>query len=209
MKKAILAALVCTLAMPMAHAAPIVAQQAQTDATSAQARLNALLKDIKSIDGSFSQSMGKSVFSGKFSAQRPNKLRWQIERPSEQLTVLDGASYWFYDKDFNQAIKQKISDDLAQTPALLLSGDISKMTQNFNITQPDVSKNYFVLTPKKSGAFTNLAISFNNKKPALIVMTDVSGQTSKITLSNVRINAKQSAALYQFKAPAGVEVFAQ
>lgn len=176
--------------------------------------LNKLLTNTKSMTASFSQttkgSARSSSFSGTASLQRPNRFRWETKTPSEQLIVANGSTMWVYDKDLAQATHQSTSNQVGETPALLLSGNPQQIAQNFTVAQPDTSKNYYVLTPKSSDAnFKNLSISFNGGKPVMMVLNDNLGQTTTIRFSNVSLNATIPASQFGFKPPAGVDVIEQ
>lgn len=162
MKKVMGTALSGALIFGMPVMAVSQAAQAATaaDNLTAAKRLNTLLSNTKSMTANFTQTTkgangGKSglsakngTFSGNVSLQRPNNFRWNITSPSEQLIVTDGSALWVYDKDLEQVTRQSTDQQVGNTPALLLSGDPSKIAKNFKITQPNATKNYYVLYPK-------------------------------------------------------------
>ena len=158
------------------------ANAAAADSLTAAKRLNSLLANTKSMSANFTQTTkgAKSgTFKGSMSVQRPNNFRWETKSPSEQLIVANGNTLWVYDKDLEQATKQSVDNQVGNTPALLLSGDPSKIDKNFKITQPYSNKNYYVLYPKSGDAnFKNLSISFNGGKPVMMVLNDSLGQTT-------------------------------
>lgn len=193
--------------MTTAYAAPASATQAATN-------LNKLLVNTKSMTANFTQTTkagGKSTtFSGNMAVQRQNQFRWETKRPAEQLIVANGSTLWVYDKDLQQVVKQSTANQVGDTPALLLSGDPSKIAGSFNVSQPNSAKNYYVLTPKSASAnFKNLSISFNGGKPVMMVLNDAIGQTTTIRFSNIVMNKSISANQFNFKAPAGVDVISQ
>ena len=190
------------------------------DNLTAAKRLNDLLKNTKSMTASFTQTT-KGASGGKLSAQngtfkgtmhveRPSKFRWNITSPSEQLIVANGSTLWIYDKDLEQATKQNADTQMGNTPALLLSGDPSKIAKNFKITQPNGDKNYYVLYPKSSNAnFKSLSVSFSGGKPVMMVLNDSLGQTTSIKFSNIKLNSGISDSQFAFTPPKGVDVIAQ
>lgn len=174
--------------------------------------LSQLLSNVKSMSANFSQTTTgtrKTTFSGTMSAQNPNKFRWHTTKPSEQLIVANGSYVWIYDKDLAQATKQSASDQIGDTPALLLSGNPAQINQNFNITQPNPAKNYFVLKPKTQSAFSSLSISFNGGKPVMMVISDSLGQTTSVKFSNIKLNQSIAANQFSFTPPAGTDIIAQ
>lgn len=176
------------------------------------ANLAKLLGNVKSMSADFNQTTKGSkttTFTGSMSMERPNKFRWDIKSPSEQLIVANANTLWVYDKDLMQATRQSTNDQVGETPALLLSGNPNQIAQNFSVTQPVAGKNYYVLTPKKSTNFQSLSISFNSGKPVMMVLNDNLGQTTTIRFSNIKMNGKIPANTFSFTPPAGVDVIEQ
>ena len=224
MKKVMGTALSGALIFGMPIMAVSQAAQAATaaDNLTAAKRLNTLLSNTKSMTANFTQTTkgangGKSglsakngTFSGNVSLQRPNNFRWNITSPSEQLIVTDGSALWVYDKDLEQVTRQSTDQQVGNTPALLLSGDPSKIAKNFKITQPNATKNYYVLYPKSSGSnFNSLAVSFNGGKPVMMVLNDSLGQVTSIKFSNVKTNTSIPSSQFKFTPPKGVDVINQ
>lgn len=176
-------------------------------------RLNKLLTNTKSMTANFSQTTkgaSNGSFSGSMSVQRPNNFRWETKSPAEQLIVANGSSMWIYDKDLEQATKQAVDSQVGNTPALLLSGDPSKIDKNFKITQPYNNKNYYVLYPKSSDAsFKNLSVSFSGGKPVMMVLNDTLGQTTSIKFSSIKLNPSINSSQFKFTPPKGVDIINQ
>ncbi|WP_201532976.1 outer membrane lipoprotein chaperone LolA [Psychrobacter ciconiae] len=217
-QKVMTGALTGVLMTSIGVAAPLMvmsqsANAAAADSLTAAKRLNSLLGNTKSMSANFTQTTkgAKSgTFKGSMSVQRPNNFRWETKSPSEQLIVANGNTLWIYDKDLEQATKQSVDNQVGNTPALLLSGDPSKIDKNFKITQPYSNKNYYVLYPKSGDAnFKNLSISFNGGKPVMMVLNDSLGQTTSIKFSNIKLNPSISASQFKFTPPKGVDVINQ
>ena len=217
-QKIITSALTGVLMTTLGVAAPMVAmtQTAQaapaTNLVAAQ-RLNKLLSNTKSMTASFTQTTkgaSNGTFKGTMSVQRPNNFRWETTSPSEQLIVANGSSLWIFDKDLEQATKQSVDNQVGNTPALLLSGDPSKIDKNFKVTQPYSTKNYYVLYPKSSDAsFKSLSMSFSGGKPVMMVLNDTLGQTTSIKFSNIKLNPKINSSQFKFTPPKGVDIINQ
>ncbi len=211
-------ALAGVLLTSLGVAAPMMAltqtaNAAAADNLTAAKRLNTLLSNTKSMTASFTQTTkgaSSGSFKGSMSVQRPNNFRWETKSPSEQLIIANGSSMWVYDKDLEQATKQGVDSQVGNTPALLLSGDPSKIDKSFKVTQPYNNKNYYVLYPKDSDAsFKNLAISFSGGKPVMMVLNDTLGQTTSIKFSSVKLNPSINSSQFKFTPPAGVDVINQ
>lgn len=218
-----------TLGLSMAVAAPVgISMLAMTSAQATPAseatatkNLNNLLGNVKSMSANFTQttagasskgalSGGNRNFSGNMQVQRPNKFRWQVNGSAEQLIVANGNNLWIYDKDLNQATRQRVDAQVGNTPALLLSGNPSQIMANFKVTQPIAAKNYYVLYPKGGNAnFKSLGIAFNSGNPVMMVLNDSLGQTTTIKFSNIKRNVGISETQFNFTPPKGVDVIDQ
>ncbi|MGP4714739.1 MULTISPECIES: outer membrane lipoprotein chaperone LolA [unclassified Psychrobacter] len=211
-------ALASVLVTSLGVAAPMIAMTqtataAPADNLTAAKRLNKLLTNTKSMSANFTQTTkgaSSGTFKGSMSVERPNNFRWETKSPSEQLIVANGSSMWIYDKDLEQATKQGVDTQVGNTPALLLSGDPSKIAQNFKVTQPYATKNYYVLYPKSGDAsFKSLSMSFSGGKPVMMVLNDTLGQTTSIKFSNIKLNPSINSSQFKFTPPKGVDVINQ
>ncbi|OLF36377.1 outer membrane lipoprotein chaperone LolA [Psychrobacter sp. Cmf 22.2] len=211
-------ALAGVLMTTLGVAAPMIAltqsaTAAPADNLVAAKRLNKLLTNTKSMTADFTQTTKgatNGTFKGSMSVQRPNNFRWETKSPSEQLIVANGNSMWIYDKDLEQATKQGVDSQVGNTPALLLSGDPSKIDKNFKVTQPYENKNYYVLYPKTGDAsFKNLSVSFNGGKPVMMVLNDTLGQTTSIKFNSIKLNPSISSSQFKFTPPKGVDIINQ
>lgn len=211
-------ALAGVLMTTLGVAAPMVVLSQSANAAPASnlvaaQRLNKLLTNTKSMTANFTQTTkgaSSGTFKGSMSVQRPNNFRWETKSPSEQLIIANSSSMWIYDKDLEQATNQKVDSQVGNTPALLLSGDPSKIDKNFKITQPYDNKNYYVLYPRSSDAsFKNLSMSFSGGKPVMMVLNDTLGQTTSIKFSSIKLNPSISSGQFNFTPPKGVDVINQ
>ncbi len=116
-------------------------------------------KTVAQKKGLSAQHMNQT-FKGSMKVERPGKFYWETVSPSKQTIVTSGKTVWIYDPDLQQAVRQSLDDQVADTPALLLSGNTNQIMKSYRVTQPDKSKLYFTLFPKKEdGAFQSLTIS--------------------------------------------------
>ncbi|MDX8239318.1 outer membrane lipoprotein chaperone LolA [Acinetobacter pittii] len=151
------------------------------------------------------------TFKGSMKVERPGKFYWETVSPAKQTIVTSGKTVWIYDPDLQQAVRQSLDEQVADTPALLLSGNTTQIMKSYRVTQPDKSKLYFTLFPKKEdGAFQSLTISFGaNKAPTLMVLQDSLGQTTYVRFKNVKVNASIPASVFNFTPPKGTDVIDQ
>lgn len=187
-----------------------------TDSEQQQAanKLSALLGSTQTITGSFSQltldSSGTQLqeAAGEMVLQRPGLFRWHTNPPLEQLLVSNGKKVWLYDPDLMQVTVQKMDQRLTHTPALLLSGDVSKISENFSISYKEGGPVVdFVLTPTaKDTLFDTLRLSFRNGVINDMQLLDAVGQRTNILFMNVKVNEPVSADQFVFDAPEGIDV---
>ena len=143
--------------------------------------------------------------------ERPGKFYWETTSPAKQTIVTTGKVVWIYDPDLQQAVRQSLDDQVANTPALLLSGNTSQIMDAYRVTQPDRSKLYYTLYPKQDdGAFQSLTISFGaNKAPTLMILQDSLGQTTYVRFSNIKVNPAIPASVFNFEPPKGTDIIDQ
>ncbi|MCU0930337.1 MAG: outer membrane lipoprotein chaperone LolA [Serpentinimonas sp.] len=74
--------------------------------------------------------------SGTFEFQRPNRFRFDYQKPFPQTIVADGETLWLYDPDLNQVTTRKQADALGNTPAALIasSADLRRLREVFDLS---------------------------------------------------------------------------
>ncbi|MDH4569169.1 outer membrane lipoprotein chaperone LolA [Pseudomonas sp. BN414] len=192
----------------------LTALTAQADDKLAIGRLTEMLNKAQTITGRFSQltldGSGTQLqeTSGELSLKRPGLFRWHTDAPMEQLLVSNGEKVWLYDPDLQQVTIQTLDQRLTHTPALLLSGDISKISENFEITHKEGGDVVdFILKPKaKDTLFDTLRLSFRNGVINDMQLIDSVGQRTNILFLGVKMNQAIDTAQFNFKIPEGADV---
>jgi len=177
-------------------------------------RLTELLNQAQTITARFSQltldGSGTQLqeTAGQLALKRPGLFRWHTDEPMEQLLVSNGEKVWLYDPDLQQVTIQALDQRLTHTPALLLSGDVSKIRENFEISHKEAGNVVdFILKPKsKDTLFDSLRLSFRNKVLNDMQLIDSIGQRTNILFLNVKMNEPQDDAQFTFEIPAGADV---
>jgi len=177
-------------------------------------RLTELLNQAETITARFSQltldGSGTQLqeTAGQLALKRPGLFRWHTDEPMEQLLVSNGEKVWLYDPDLQQVTIQALDQRLTHTPALLLSGDVSKIRENFEISHKEAGNVVdFILKPKsKDTLFDSLRLSFRNKVLNDMQLIDSIGQRTNILFLNVKMNEPQDDAQFTFEIPAGADV---
>lgn len=187
---------------------------AMADDEVAVQRLTELLNQAQTITARFSQltldGSGTQLqeTAGQLALKRPGLFRWHTDAPMEQLLVSNGEKVWLYDPDLQQVTIQTLDQRLTHTPALLLSGDVSKIRENFEISHNEGGNVVdFILKPKsKDTLFDSLRLSFRNKVLNDMQLIDSIGQRTNILFLNVKMNEPQDDAQFTFEIPAGADV---
>jgi outer membrane lipoprotein carrier protein len=173
------------------------------------AKVNTLVADVKQV--SIDQHGRPTQTSyGLFYLQRPGKFRWNYHKPFVQQIVGNSDKVWFYDADLQQVTIKKIDQSLGSTPALLLSGKIS-LEENFVIQNQGMNEGlqWIKLLPKKEGGgFNYILIGMKDGKLGGMELNDNFGQLTRIYFTNLKLNGVIKPEIFEFKAPEGVDVFA-
>jgi outer membrane lipoprotein carrier protein len=148
---------------------------------------------------------------GNLALKRPGMFRWHTDAPAEQELVSNGQTIWLYDPDLEQVTIQEMDQRLTHTPALLLSGDVSKLQENFTITWEDSGNVIdFTLTPKVSDTlFDSLRLSFRDGVINDMQMSDAVGQRTNILFQDVQLNQSMNEEQFTFDIPDGIDVISE
>ena len=140
--------------------------------------------------------------------KRPGLFRWHTDAPMEQLLVSNGEKVWLYDPDLEQVTIQTLDKRLTHTPALLLSGDVSEIQENFTISHQEGGNVVdFMLKPKsKDTLFDSLRLSFRSGVLNDMQLIDSIGQRTNILFLSVKMNEAVDDALFSFEIPEGADV---
>ena len=146
--------------------------------------------------------------SGTLWIERPNKFRWDYDKPYKQQIVADGKRLWVYDVGLQQVTVRVLSNGLGDTPAMLLAGR-GRLDDNFKIkalsTQNDLE--WVQLTPKhKDSGYEDIRIGFVKGKLHALEMVDGFGHVTRVTLESPRENIRIESTRFSFMPPEGVDV---
>ncbi len=176
--------------------------------------LRRFFKDVNSFSARFSQVVLDErdapiqESSGTLWIERPNKFRWDYNKPYEQQIVADGKRLWVYDPGLQQVTVRKFAGSLGDTPAALLAGK-GRLANNFRIkslgAQNDIE--WVQLLPRrKDSGYDDIRIGFARGKLHVLEMVDGFGHTTRVTLDRPKENVKIDAARFSFTPPEGVDV---
>ncbi len=140
--------------------------------------------------------------------QRPEKMYWRSEQPFQSVTVSSDQVLWHYDIDLEQVSRSKLTEDVSETPALILSGDPETLKQHFTVSKQAPGKNSFHLLPlSASSVFTSLRFSFDPEGQLhSMEIVDSLGQTTSINFTDILLNKPLDESLFIFQVPDGVDL---
>ncbi len=205
-------AMVLAMVMALNCAQAAEPEVAAADAAAA-AKLQKYLDGLTSFEARFTQTISGSqaageVSSGRFYLQRPGKLRWDYVRPHTQVIVTDGLRLWVYDKDLNQVTVRAIDRAMATTPAMLLAGETGVMA-GFKISAGRAREDleWIRMLPRRDETdFLSVELGFADGELREMELRDKLGQTTRISFSGIRRNARLKDKLFQFEPPRGADV---
>ena len=181
----------------------------------AAAQLRKQLDAMNSLQGDFVQTtydkngVEQESSSGNFMLMRPGKFYWKTLEPMQQLLVSNNKTIWLYDPDLETVNERAFTDDLRETPALLLSSDITQLRKSFTVTRDAKEKTAekYTLTPKVTdGMFQHLTLVFKANQLTEFAIQDSLGQLTRCVLSNVQRNQTLPEEKFFFQPPEGVEI---
>jgi outer membrane lipoprotein carrier protein len=181
----------------------------------AAAQLRKQLDAMNTLQGDFVQTtydkngVEQESSSGNFMLMRPGKFYWKTLEPMQQLLVSNNKTIWLYDPDLETVNERAFTDDLRETPALLLSSDIAQLRKSFTVTrdEKDTSAEKYTLTPKVTdGMFQHLTLVFKANQLTEFAIQDSLGQLTRCVLNNVQRNQTLPEEKFFFQPPEGVEI---
>lgn len=142
---------------------------------------------------------------------RPLKFVWEVSAPYEQSVISDGETLWVHDPDLLQATYQPVTNQLQESPAMILSQPESTLRTSYDVTEAaNESLTAYRLYPLDDNAvFEDMTLLFENGRISELRLSDNLGQDTRITFSNVETNLPLDAADFEFTPPEGTDVFEQ
>ena len=145
---------------------------------------------------------------GQMQLQRPNKFRWDYDKPFEQQIISDGKQVWLYDTELAQVTVRELSKALGSSPAALLAGD-DNLEKNFKLVNAYRKDNldWVSTNPKDTDSgFNKISLGFKADKLQEMDLVDTFGHQTRIVFSKMENNPVLEAKDFLFKPPKGVDV---
>lgn len=149
----------------------------------------------------------RKTSSGRFEFVRPNRFRFDYDKPFPQLIVADGEKVWIHDPDLNQASARNQSQLIGTTPAAILAG--SAIDAEFDLA-PQASQDglaWVQAMPKqRDGPIRSLRVGFRGSQLAVFEILDSFGQRSLLRFDAFEANVPIPPDRFRFTPPPGTDV---
>lgn len=197
----------CALALPLLMSA----QAAKADGMDS---VKTFYEKTQAVRANFHQTVtdkqGRKVqdVHGTMQLKRPDKFRWDYNKPYEQQIISDGKQVWLYDIELAQVTVRDTTKALGSSPAALLAGG-KAIEESFILKNTDNkdSLNWVSAQPKdKESGFEKILLGFKDNQIQEMSLVDSFGHHTKIVFTNVELNPSLNEKSFLFKAPKGVDV---
>ncbi|MFL0809174.1 MAG: outer membrane lipoprotein chaperone LolA [Agarilytica sp.] len=177
------------------------------------------LTEISTLSGRFLQKIidadGQTLqeTEGKFKVLRPGYFLWHVDPPYEQLIIGTPETLKVYDPDLEQMTVHQ-QNVFSGTPAALISGDVSSITQQYSVTQQTKNKTQtFTLKQFENtkSDFESLSFRFSLNTPKASVLmgmnfTDRLGQRTEVSFRKLEQNETLAQRAFEFEPPADTDI---
>ncbi len=145
---------------------------------------------------------------GTMQLQRPNKFRWDYNKPYEQQIISDGKKVYLYDTDLAQVTVRDLSQTLGSSPAAMLAGGgaVDKSFVLKNAVRKDGLDWVLALPKSKDSGFERVLLGFEGEKLQKMELYDSFNHITAISFSDIERNPKLKDETFLFKTPTGVDV---
>jgi outer membrane lipoprotein carrier protein len=177
--------------------------------------LSAFTKNLKGLDGQFSQQVYdangklKETSSGRVALAAPRLFRWEYAKPYEQLIVADGKRVWVYDPDLEQVTRRAQGAEEQNSPLAALI-DPTRLDRDYVIKEAGTADGleWLALSPRKGddAGFQSARLGFGEQGLATMQVVDALGQKTQIRFSGWQRNPAFAKGTFEFTPPKGVDV---
>lgn len=152
------------------------------------------------------------VASGKIFVRHPGKMRWEYEKPEQQVIITDGFTLWIYRPADNQVMTGKAPAFFSDGKGASFLSDITLVRKKFSISLVESKDDFFYelnLKPlEKTLDVTDIRMSVTKNTFTVIrvVTYNSYGDKNHIEFLNHQFNADLKDELFTFEAPEGTDV---
>ncbi len=154
--------------------------------------------------------------SGKIAFSKPGKMRWQYEKPDEQIFVTNDQTLWFYQPNDKQVLIDNFRDAFSSdVPVSFLMG-LGSLTAAFRPVSgcKTVDGVVLELAPKAAAAADQeqplrtmkLLVDLKDHTPNGAQIVDVAGNINSFIFGKLEPNAQVAGTEFKLDIPKGVDV---
>ena len=176
--------------------------------------LNSFLDGLQTYSAGFEQVIyddtGEELekSDGVFYMRRPGMFHWAYYDPYSQMLISDGVTLWIYDEDLDQVIIKNIANQIGNSPAAILGGDVN-INDLYVVVRVDSTDglDWLELTPRDiDSEYKTIRLGFKDTQLRQMVLFDNLGQKNVITFLDSKRNPQLNLELFSFVPPQGVDV---
>ena len=192
----------------------IIAFAMQDAKASGLERMREYFKNIQTVQADFHQVVTDKQghrtqeVTGTMRLQKPNKFRWDYNKPFVQEIVGDGEKIWIYDPELSQVTVRSLSKATSSSPAALLAGG-KEMERHFTIKEASRKGDleWVLAIPKVSeSGFERVFLGFKGDELIEMELHDSFGNRTAIEFTNLERNPKLARDLFKFTPPRDADV---
>ena len=151
--------------------------------------------------------------SGQVAFKRPGRMNWRYEAPEPQTIVADGKSLWIYQPEDHQVLKAPLRDAFeSRTPVSFLLG-VARIEEDFepSLLAPAADGSVRLKLLPKSDPQGQLGALTLELEPVTFdiraaIVQDSLGNTTRVSLRDLRRNVPVDDGLFRFEVPYGADV---
>jgi outer membrane lipoprotein carrier protein len=187
--------------------------------------LEIFLRDVAGGQATFTQvvtspprageTAGRSKTSqGTFEFLRPNRFRFEYQKPFPQSIVADGKTLWLFDADLNQVTARAQQAVLGSTPAALIAAgtDLKALGEVFELKSGEAANGLEWVEAKprqQDGQLQTVRVGLRRGELAQLEIADSLGQRSVLTFTQWQAAGTVAPTRFRFTPPAGADVIRQ
>lgn len=181
----------------------------------ARDELDAFTKNLRGLDGQFSQTVHdangklKESSEGRVAMSAPRLFRWEYVKPYAQLIVADGNKVWVFDPDLEQVTVRPQGVEEFNSPLAALV-DPAKLDRDFAVSEGGTGDGleWLELAPRQGSesSFQSARLGFSKQGLARMQVVDALGQRTDITFTGWKKNPAFSSGTFSYTPAKGVDV---
>ena len=150
--------------------------------------------------------------SGKIFVRYPGMMRWEYEKPEEQIIITDGHKLWIYRPADNQVLTGSAPAFFSDGKGASFLSDIKLIRQKFKISLENSKEDFFYelklqpLEKKLDVVDIRLSVTKNTFTVIRIITYNSYGDENRIEFANHQFDVKLEDSLFSFRIPPGADV---